>query len=245
MKIIQNPNDINAKFYDQIFSDEKEGALTTAECTLISSLAGEPPKHILDIGIGTGRHAKPLSKIGYTITGIDSSKGMLSVLKQQMISGIKIKLGNIFDINFDKESKFDLVILMWNTFNEIALTKLNAKKLINKLLRVLKPNGKILINIGNIETESDYKPEFELNKYIKGLGDIRVIWSNKSYNNKTRTTVSEEQIILDGKKLMPAYIKQRWWKASEIKDILDKQHKLDVIKLPQNNELYIVISSIR
>ena len=137
MKPITNPNDRNSEFYDLIYSDEKCEAVTSAECTLIAGLAGEAPKNILDVGIGTGRHAIPLAKMGYKITGIDFSKGMLKVLNDKDIQGINAMYGDILKMKLDKDEKFDLVILMWNSFNEIALTKSDAVKLIIKIKSIL------------------------------------------------------------------------------------------------------------
>ena len=167
MKNLSNPNDINAEFYDQIYSGEKGSAVTSAECTLISSLAGHPPKKILDIGIGTGRHAIPLAHMGYLLTGIDSSKGMLNVLVNKKISKINTKWGNIFDLKFSKTEKYNLAILMWNTFNEIALTKTDVKKLIDKVFSALEAGGGILINIENTASKNEYMPIFKFKKYIK------------------------------------------------------------------------------
>jgi ubiquinone/menaquinone biosynthesis C-methylase UbiE len=232
-----NPNDINAEFYDLIYSDEKGEAVTSEECTLIPSLAGEPPKSILDIGIGTGRHAIRLAKMGYKIIGIDLSKGMLKVLNKKNIKGIKTVCADINKYKFPPTQKFDMAIMMWNSFNEIALTKPIAKSLINKLKSMLKPEGKILINIENTLANESYIPSFNFKKTIKGYGEVEIQWTNKWTSKDGNTTVSKEQIIINGIKLKPAFIKQHWWKISDFLYLKPKQ-----LKIASNNELYLVIS---
>jgi 2-polyprenyl-3-methyl-5-hydroxy-6-metoxy-1,4-benzoquinol methylase len=236
-----NPNDINAEFYDLIYADEKGDAVTSEECTLISSLAGEPTKSILDIGIGTGRHAIRLANMGYKITGIDLSKGMLKILNKKNIKGIKTVCADINKYKFPPTQKFDMVILMWNSFNEIALTKPVAKSLINKLISMLKPEGKIIINIERTLADEKYIPSFNFKKTIKGYGEVEVQWTNKWKSKDGSTTVSKEQIIVNGIKLKPAFIKQRWWTINDIKEMNSKVIRIENIAFKSNNERYITI----
>lgn len=234
-----NQNDINAEFYDLIYSDEKGELVTSAECTLISSLAGEPSKSILDVGAGTGRHAVRLAEMGYKVTAIDLSKGMLKILKEKNVQGLKVVYCNIY--KYKTKVKYDMIIMMWNVFNEIALTKKDARRLISKLRKMLNKDGKILINIENVSEDKVYIPEFKFEKEIKGLGKVKVDWTNIKVDPKTNVTISKEQIWVNSKIQKPALIKQRWWKLNEIKKIVIKNLSLN--KIENNNELYFIISS--
>jgi len=241
-----NSNNINAKFYDLAYSGEKGREVTESECVLISSLVGAPPKTILDIGAGTGRHSIPLTKMGYTLTAIDASKGMLDILIKSSDDLVETIYGDIFVHKFSKLQKFNMCILMWNVVNEIALTKLALTRLLKKIKSVLEKDGIALINIENVDRFKSYIPEFSFTKEAKDIGKIKVEWTNFIFNARTNTTVSKEVITINGNKQPPALIKQRWWKSKDIKFIAKSVGlKTKVYNIKENNEHYILLSKIK
>ena len=99
---------------------------------------------ILDGGIGTGRTILPLLVYDIDLLGLDKSIEMLNILKNKYsVSENKKKItlivGDISYIPF-KESSFDIVILI----QLLHLVK-NRKEVINEVMRVLKPNGFLVI----------------------------------------------------------------------------------------------------
>jgi len=56
-----------------------------AECRLLERVfekyGAKPVRRILDLGCGTGGHAIPLARRGYTVVGIDRSEAMLVAAK--------------------------------------------------------------------------------------------------------------------------------------------------------------------
>jgi ubiquinone/menaquinone biosynthesis C-methylase UbiE len=64
--------------------DSTRQAATEAEIHAVSSELNELHT-ILDVGVGTGRFAKPLSDLGFEIVGIDLSRKMMSKAKQKGI----------------------------------------------------------------------------------------------------------------------------------------------------------------
>ena len=49
---------------------------------LLDHMNLEPGARILDMGCGTGRHVIPLAKLGFMVTGVDLSKGMLEIARK-------------------------------------------------------------------------------------------------------------------------------------------------------------------
>jgi len=134
---------------------------------------------------------------------------------------------------------------MWNTFNEIALTKKDAVVLLKKLKNALQNNGTILINIDDSTKVNPSNFLFNIDK-ATGEVNIKAEWKTYKYNKRTNTSVSKETIqvykndtLIDTK---TGYIKQRYWRLSEI-EALAKQCGLSISlrNIPGINELYILL----
>ncbi len=117
---------------------------------------------ILEYGFGSGCNSIHLLKCGYRLFGLDVSKGMLKVtsnrLKKEKLTkncNLKILGLNATKLPY-KKNFFDYIIAM------SVLSLLGSEKKIKNLLRefkrVLKPNGKLILDI------NDQKSEFALNK---------------------------------------------------------------------------------
>jgi ubiquinone/menaquinone biosynthesis C-methylase UbiE len=253
MKNTLNPNNKTAEIYDIFTRPLKGDSITNEEISLINFLA-EPGSKILDIGAGTGRHAITLSEQGYKITAVDSSKEMLNVLDSKFdpSSGSgrnsKIKLINKDILSYKPLSNnYELIILMWNSFNEIALTKGDAKKLLKKLKKALAVNGKILINIDDAEKVDPSNFYFET-EFLNDGYTFKQTWKTSAYNRSTNTSISEEiiEVIKEGKVIDKriSKIKQRYWRISELQDLCKQSDlKLETHKLIGNEELYLIINS--
>ena len=80
---------------------------------------------ILELGCGTGKHAKFLSNKGYKIHGIDRSKSMINLASNNI--GVKFEVGDIRKINFKKE--FDAILSLFHVFsyqNDVIRSKIKA-----------------------------------------------------------------------------------------------------------------------
>ena len=69
----------------------------------LSELFGAPPRQILDVGCGTGRHLLPLSELGYQVVGLDRSPGMLRVAAKRARSNetrVDLVLGDMRNLPF-------------------------------------------------------------------------------------------------------------------------------------------------
>jgi len=83
-------------FFDSHSKRYDENAFTfatNAECDFLAQLLPIGEHHrILDIGCGTGRHSIGLTKLGYEMTGLDLSDGMLEIArKKASAAGLDIK----------------------------------------------------------------------------------------------------------------------------------------------------------
>lgn len=97
-----------ADVYDEWYSSFDPHAID-----VLSELAGGGPA--LELGIGTGRIALPLSVKGVEVHGIDAAESMISRLRAKPgADGITVTQGNFAEVPV--EGKFSLVYIAFNTF---------------------------------------------------------------------------------------------------------------------------------
>lgn len=122
---------------------------------------------VLDVSCGTGFHSVMLAKWGYCSVGVDISEQNIKeadnlAKNEEVESKVEFILGDILDIqNLLADRKFDFIYCIGNT---LAIFDLHErKKIIQQLTNLLKPGGKLLIQVVNYlahsnETEWFYKP---------------------------------------------------------------------------------------
>ncbi len=97
-----------ADVYDDWAREDPDQAVST-----LSDLA--KGGRALELGIGTGRLALPLSAQGLVVEGIDASKAMVAKLQAKPGgSAIPVTIGNF--VEMDVEGAFSLVFVAFNTF---------------------------------------------------------------------------------------------------------------------------------
>jgi phosphatidylethanolamine/phosphatidyl-N-methylethanolamine N-methyltransferase len=104
---------------------------------LIQEVNDLDPGHVLEIGVGTGRHL-PLYK-NHRITGVDISAAMLKQAAKYKEAHIELLLMDGEKLHFD-DCQFDYVVLS----HVIAVTE-NPERLLEEVHRVVKPSGRVFI----------------------------------------------------------------------------------------------------
>jgi len=99
-----------------------------------------PGMHILDVGCGTGRWLRRYEELGFHTTGVDATRGMLAICRQQgtstsLVSGEAQRLP-FADASFDCVSDVTVVQHLPPPLQPLA---------IGEMLRVLKPEGKLIL----------------------------------------------------------------------------------------------------
>lgn len=239
-----NPNNITSQYYDLVSSPLKSPEVTDEEISLVNNLV-QPGSNILDVGAGTGRHSLTLSKQGFNVVAIDSSTEMLKILKDND-STEKIEIIDKSIFRYSPSKKFDLIIMFWNSFNEIALSKKSAIELFNKLKDCLNLTGKILINIDDSTKIDPSNFDFETNR-IEGDLTYKMHWKSVRFLKLTNTSVSKEVVeIYKNDKLIDSkttFIKQRYWSLKEISKLVELVGlNIDKLKLKTSNEYYLILT---
>lgn len=134
---------------------------------VVAILKNEHPESILDIATGTGDLAIALVKTGAKkIVGLDISPGMLGVGQEKVTAKsldktIEMVVGDSENLSFDNDT-FDAVTVSFGVRNFETLTTGLAE-----ILRVLKPNGTLVILETSVPTKTPYRQGYTF--YTKNI----------------------------------------------------------------------------
>lgn len=104
---------------------------------------------VLELMCGTGRISIPLLEAGVSLTCVDASSAMLSILRQKLAArGLSAPVVQA-DVTYLKlDSTFDLVLLPFQSFHELR-TSAQQRKALNEIACSLKPNGRFVCTLHN------------------------------------------------------------------------------------------------
>ncbi|WP_405413344.1 bifunctional demethylmenaquinone methyltransferase/2-methoxy-6-polyprenyl-1,4-benzoquinol methylase UbiE [Maribacter sp. Asnod1-A12] len=134
---------------------------------VVELLKKEQPQSILDIATGTGDLAIALTETGAKkIVGLDISPGMLAVGKEKVTdkkldNTIEMVVGDSESLTFEDNS-FDAVTVSFGVRNFETLNTGMAE-----ILRVLKPNGTLVVLETSVPTKTPYKQGYSF--YTKNI----------------------------------------------------------------------------
>lgn len=115
---------------------------------LESVLAAAPSKEVLDLGSGTGEHARYIASKGYRVTGIDSSESMVEKARAADGADVRFLLGDMRNPADSDNGPFGAAICLGN-----ALPHLNAEddlaRFASGLRRVLYEGAPVVIQLLN------------------------------------------------------------------------------------------------
>lgn len=127
---------------------------------------------VLDVGCGTGRIFDLLGDVDYV--GIDSSEEMIREARK---GGGRFLVGDGLDLPFP-DNEFDAVVSI-ATLHHIPSRKLR-RRFVQEMRRVLKPEGKIIITVWNLNRKQFFKKRLE-SVFQKIMGRSKIGWFDMLY----------------------------------------------------------------
>lgn len=111
--------------------------------TVAKNLGSLKGKRVLDLACGTGVSTQIISDLGASeIVGVDLSAESIKIAKNKNIQGASYFVGDVFDYDFPKLGKFDVVVGLFVI--EYAETKEQILKLFKNIRKEIVPGGKFV-----------------------------------------------------------------------------------------------------
>lgn len=124
-------------YYDLLYQDKdykSEAAYVNQHLKKLLPLS----RDLLELGSGTGNHARYLSELGYKITGVERSEEMIALARKKKIANFYPFLADISSFEFNHQ--FDAAISL---FHSLCYLTTNSQLLASflKVSKHLKPGG--------------------------------------------------------------------------------------------------------
>ena len=152
---------------------------------IVEAANAQPDTRFLEVGVGTGRIALPIARMGYDYTGVDISEGMVARLRDKAAAlsegaaaplRLQVVIADMTALPFPNAS-FDVAVAV-HVFHLVRAWK----QAVDEVLRVLRPGGLLLHCWDNYltpDTESQVMGERweeivrELGGEVRPVGAIR------------------------------------------------------------------------
>jgi SAM-dependent methyltransferase len=190
-----------ADVYDDRYGFPSE---TEAAVALLAELAGGGS--VLELGVGTGRLALPLSHRGLTVAGIDASEAMVAKLRAKPGGdAVTVTIGDFADVAVD--GSFRLVFVAFNTFFGLLSQDDQVRCMANAAAR-LEPGGRFAIeafvpDLGRFDRDQRTANTFVGNDAV----ELEV-----TSHDASRQHVTSAHVVLreSGTRIYPVQIRYCW-----------------------------------
>lgn len=111
---------------------------------LVDLLGLDPGARILDVGCGAGRHTVALANAGYSVTGVDVSRGLLDVAAAAANdAGVKPSLFEVDARQMPFEAEFDAVISICQ--GAFGLMGKDDSLILRRMFEAVLPRGRVVL----------------------------------------------------------------------------------------------------
>jgi SAM-dependent methyltransferase len=136
--------DAYARYYDLLYRDKDYAA--EAQYVAAAILKKNPTaKTVLDLGCGTGAHAEHLSRLGFTVRGVDRSSEMIEAARARKAAvprevGERLSFATGDALSLSDGSRYDAVVSLFHVMNYHA-TNADLSAAFDVAARHLNPGG--------------------------------------------------------------------------------------------------------
>ena len=158
---------------------------------------------VLELGIGTGRIAIPLSKKGVNVCGIDNSVSMLKSLENKInadkISGITFYKQDMRSLSL--ETSFEIILCPFCTFN-FLLSLDDQEKTLLSVSKHMRKKSKIVFDLLTINT---FQNTLQDNNSLKYFSSYKCLDEDEIIEIYTSNTFSQHTQILSQERFFRKY----------------------------------------
>lgn len=167
---------------------------------------------ILDVACGAGRHAIPLARAGYRVTGVDISADFLERAKRASDVEIEWQQRDMRDLPW--KGRFDGALCFGNSFGYLGRAGTHAS--IAAIAGAMKPGARFVIDTGSIA--ESILPSLQQRRWI-AIGDILFLSSATYDVNESRLDVEYTFVRGDVRETKTAHTSI--FTTGELRDMLE------------------------
>ena len=175
-----------------------------ATVAFLRELAGEGPA--LELAIGTGRIARPLTAAGVRVEGIDISQAMVDVMRTQPGGAeIPVTMGNYRDVPV--EGTYRLIYIVYNTIHNLLTQEDQVQCFVN-VAQHLTDDGVFVVEAG---------PHRELhltgNQYVHAQSiEVKEVWLDVAQYDPVTQLLDESHVSMTHgrRRLFPIVTRHIW-----------------------------------
>ena len=130
-----------AEYYDRIYQDKDYAGEAARLLALARRYLGRPPRTLLDVACGTGRHLEYFGR-RVAVAGVDASPAMLAVARKRLGPGIRLQRGDMR--TFRLRGRFDVIVCLFSAIGYLRRHNDRVRALAN-LYRHLNAGGVALV----------------------------------------------------------------------------------------------------
>jgi SAM-dependent methyltransferase len=133
-------NELESAYWNCFYTDSKSNFNKAPNSFLVQEVEGRPPGVALDYGMGEGRNAIYLAKLGWEVWGFDiSNEGVALAQKRAKELGLTLHTATVRDSEYEfGKERFDLIVFSWT----MPLVP------VERVLNSLKPGGIVVMECG-------------------------------------------------------------------------------------------------
>ncbi|MEO6567304.1 MAG: class I SAM-dependent methyltransferase [Opitutaceae bacterium] len=133
-----------ARYYDLLYRDKNYAEEAVFIDRLLRRFGGAGGT-LLDVGCGTGAHARELASLGWRVTGVDRSATMIELARSKTISGSPIEFCTAAAADFDLGRLFPTAISLFHVAS-YQIEEGDLQKMFENVRRHLSPRGLFLFD---------------------------------------------------------------------------------------------------
>lgn len=135
----------DSPYYHLLYANRNEDEADAFLVRLLGAIDARPRGTVLDLACGAGRHARVMSRLGYSVTGVDLS--VESISKARSLSGDeKYEVGDMR--TFELGARFDCIVNLFTSFGYFENAEDNARVL-ERVFEHLEDNGTFVLDYFN------------------------------------------------------------------------------------------------
>ncbi len=153
-------------FYDSIYANPSRQFITAPNRLLVEAAADRKPGRALDVGMGQGRNAIHLARLGWDVTGFDTSRNAVAEAQRlASVAGVKLHavVASDEEFNFGTED-WDLIALIYPI----------EKRSVYRVRQALRPGGIVVVECSH-KDGAGAPFEYETNELLKIFAGFRII----------------------------------------------------------------------